>query len=285
MADTEVRITEIDFGDTTGIDVCRLWDNSAAAFVDYDAAAVDYDATSSSEGLDQAADFLYFGNETGGTAGVPAKFEKIGLRLDTVADYGALTWEYWSGAAWASFTPDYEGTEGFEINGYVSWRSASLSGWAANSVNSTTAYWIRVSAASVATALDFFHFLRNTKLDPPVKLRADIETDGLTRDVNGVLRDKDSGAGGTGTLSALCTRRALLMTEINMIEAFRYYRQKVYIEDLAVSSTPNPGTDAFFSNYTGRVRLISPRILSPGKMDLSGRYPIDFLIQSVTVAL
>jgi len=85
----------------------------------------------------QTSDAVYFGVASGPWA-------NLYYYIGTAAVYTAtLTWEYWSGAAWTSFSPT---TTDFKSTGLKSttWTAASLTGWAANSVNSITAYWVRV---------------------------------------------------------------------------------------------------------------------------------------------
>lgn len=92
-------------------------------------------------------DSVYFGVVTSDSTN---RWGNVYLWLKTAASYtgGALTWEYWNGSAWTSFVPIFTGNtngdlktagfQGFEFAG------SSLSGWATNSINGTTAYWVRV---------------------------------------------------------------------------------------------------------------------------------------------
>ncbi len=91
------------------------------------------------------SDVLYIGH--GST------YSGAAVVLATPANTSVLpTFEYWSGAAWTSFSP-IDGTNGFTVSGNISWTISNLSGWATTAVNGTTKYWIRVTRtkASVTT--------------------------------------------------------------------------------------------------------------------------------------
>ncbi|MFA6295416.1 MAG: hypothetical protein WC666_03255 [Candidatus Paceibacterota bacterium] len=92
-------------------------------------------------------DAVYFGN-TGGS------WTSCNLNIVTAGVYTAtLVWEYWSGLAWASFVPtsftDFKSIGKFTIT------LGTLSGWAATTVNTVSAFWVRcrISAFTSWTTL------------------------------------------------------------------------------------------------------------------------------------
>jgi len=93
--------------------------------------------------------------------GYAEKFDMAMFDLDTVGSLGALTWQYYNGSGWISFTPasgryrlDPDGNEGeqyaFGADGVEEFPSNILSNWATTAINNATKYWVRVTAASVA---------------------------------------------------------------------------------------------------------------------------------------
>ncbi len=53
------------------------------------------------------------------------------------------TFEFWNGSAWTGFGAS-DGTNGFRVDGNIRWIASDLTGWATNSVNAVTKYWIRI---------------------------------------------------------------------------------------------------------------------------------------------
>jgi len=105
--------------------------------------------------LTGANHLLYLGHDS--------KFDMAIFDIHAAGDVGTLLWQYYNGSTWTAFVPasgryaldpddnegvayafDKDGTEIFPLN--------LLDGWATNAVNSSTKYWIRVSAASVTSA-------------------------------------------------------------------------------------------------------------------------------------
>ena len=102
-----------------------------------------------------AAHYLYLGHDE--------KFDMAMFDVDTAGGLGVLTWQYYNGSAWTTFTPasaryrlDPDGNEGeqysFAADGVEEFPSNILSDWSTVAINSQTKYWVRVTAASVATA-------------------------------------------------------------------------------------------------------------------------------------
>lgn len=82
-------------------------------------------------------DYVYVGHS--------AIFSSIRVLMGTTASGGGIkpTFEYSTGSGtWGTFVPS-DGTNGFRINGVIGWEE-TLTGWATNSVNSVSAYYIRI---------------------------------------------------------------------------------------------------------------------------------------------
>ena len=94
--------------------------------------------------LENSSDLLYIGDTT--------IFANAIFTLSVPGRVGMLTWQYWNGSAWAKFTPTSDGTNGFTKSGTVV--IPALNGWARHFISGLpyNAYYIRVSAASVAEA-------------------------------------------------------------------------------------------------------------------------------------
>lgn len=94
-------------------------------------------------------DYAYFGHS------VP--FCEIGIDVGTAATFdstGVLAWEYWDGAAWSSIALLYDNSNGSTHNGTLSFaRDGAIvfdppDDWAASTIDSQEAYWIRCGIAS-----------------------------------------------------------------------------------------------------------------------------------------
>ena len=92
---------------------------------------------------DAENDAVYFGHT------VP--FCQMWMDMDTAATHvgDGITWEYWNGAAWSALTIVYDYTDStaqdglrpFQRDGAINWIPPA--NWAAVSVNSQSAYWVR----------------------------------------------------------------------------------------------------------------------------------------------
>jgi hypothetical protein len=115
----------------------------------------------------QVSDAYYFGNDF--------EFSRIELNISTVAT-GAYTlaFEYWNGG-WVALSGVTDGTGGF-VNSGVNYITYTLpSDWATTSVNSVTAYWIRLRVTGLGTGQP----LGQHSVIFPVKQEADITTETL----------------------------------------------------------------------------------------------------------
>ena len=106
--------------------------------------------------FNSSAYYLYLGHTS--------KFDMAVFDIDIAGSLGALTWEYTDGdGGWTEFVPasaryeiDVDDDEGgqydFSKDGVEIFPPNILSDWATLTVNSANVYWIRVTAASVATS-------------------------------------------------------------------------------------------------------------------------------------
>ena len=111
--------------------------------------------------IEATGDYLYLGNTQ--------KFDLAVFYLGTVGNLGALTWEYSTSggngftefipasARWATDPDDEEGVQyAFKADGTEVFPANLTQNWVTSDIGNpgtpTTAYWIRVSAASVSTA-------------------------------------------------------------------------------------------------------------------------------------
>lgn len=115
---------------------------------------VDHDYDSGSAALfpvsPAAADFLYIGSST---TTVPAggPFSNAIFDLDTSGyDCYQGAWEYWNGAAWTTLTTQ-DNTNVLNNPGVHSVHWLQPSNWAATSINSVTAYWIRLNPSAIGS--------------------------------------------------------------------------------------------------------------------------------------
>ena len=109
--------------------------------------------------LNSSAHYIYLGNAS--------KFDMAIFDVDTAGSLGALTWQYrTSSDTWETFVPasgrfqldpddDEGGQYDFSKDGAEIFPPNILSDWATLTVNSANLYWVRVTAASVATAPTF----------------------------------------------------------------------------------------------------------------------------------
>ena len=97
-------------------------------------------------------DAVYFGSRTALVN--PAPFCSLVFDVGTPATNVTITWECWTGAAWAAFTAAqlHDNTAGFSVAGInsVSWFQNAL--WASNTVNGVAAFWVRARVSAVGAS-------------------------------------------------------------------------------------------------------------------------------------
>jgi hypothetical protein len=143
-------------GDVTATEAsetyCKIYDDSASAYANLeDAGADDFTQWALLPANTQDDDAAYFG------ADVP--FCELMLDMSaTVQTYtdDALVWEYWDGSAWSALTLAHDYTDATAQDGLRSFgRDGAISfvpptDWAATTVDSVEAYWIRCNAGTAA---------------------------------------------------------------------------------------------------------------------------------------
>ena len=97
-----------------------------------------------------ADDFFYVGSGK--------KFDGMLIYVSTAGNFATTgVWQYWSGAAWTTFTPEEDETDGFDgvtATGYykVRWDSTNLAGWVPDAVPGLLAcYHVRFKWATVTS--------------------------------------------------------------------------------------------------------------------------------------
>ena len=137
------------------------WDGVGTASGDYTDVTLEAQspAGTSFTLLNSSAHYLYLGHAS--------KFDMAIFDVDTAGSLGALTWQYrTSSDTWETFVPasgryqldpddDEGGQYDFSQDGAELFPPNILSDWATLTVNSANLYWVRVTAASVATAPTF----------------------------------------------------------------------------------------------------------------------------------
>jgi len=106
--------------------------------------------------LSDTNDVLYLGDDN--------RFDMAIFDIDTAGSLGALSWTYYNGSTWPTFTPlsatyhvdpddSADTAYDFTEDGAEQFPIGRLSDWATETINGATKYWIRVtSASSVSTA-------------------------------------------------------------------------------------------------------------------------------------
>lgn len=272
-ANDRYRVTQI----TAPATYCRRY--NGATYDDYDSEAWSIAGTGQFMHQD-TADVMYWGHS--------AAFYRLGFKAHTAGSYGARTWEYWNGSAWTAFTPVYEGTSGFSTHGYWCWDT--LSGWAATTVDSVSAYWIRCSVASVTTAAKFYNFLPQVMFQAPIILELDPPVSLYYRDVNGTNRPRDvpytgpQGGGFNCRLPSLKTATTFGWENMVLFWWWRDNRKELKLEDLRVTSPVDPTQDAVYKSFTGYLDETPPRVASPAGQDADS-YRVHFTFHSAEALL
>lgn len=129
---------------STTFDKVELEDNdtSGSPFSDHTTEAGTESGTEF-ELMDSTADYLYLGDTSATFAGAKFEFETKGSNY-------TLVLEYWDSSTWTTLTANtnnlVDGTSNFISNGRISW---DIPGdWVTNTVDSTSAYWIRISTST-----------------------------------------------------------------------------------------------------------------------------------------
>lgn len=270
MSGDQVTITQI--GETN--DYVRLWDNSASAFVDLDDESKSVAGTSK-DLIEQTADYLYIGNDS--------TFAYIGFLPDTAGSYGTVTVEYWNGA-WIDMTSDVkvDSTSGFSARGFFAF---PIKGdWVTTAVDSQTAYWIRLSVASVTTMATMKHMMRSLVINQVLQFGSNLGDPAkrYTRDINSGLNKRDMVYKGPRSGHIDMTPVSLETgTQLNLLLDWERYRQELYIEDSRITSPISFPNDSYYSTYTGRLVKVPDGFKAMEKM-VNTDYKLQFYFDSYT---
>ena len=263
-------------------DYCRRDNTGGGSFsnLDVQVAKLPIVTAENQDMLVDSNDLLYFGS---GSA-----WFGFGLCLNTFGDYGALTWKYYNDTdsddgmgipGWLTFVPRYDSTGGFESHGVVVW--GILENFGESTVNATSAWWVRVSAASVTTGAKFYNLLRNITIYEPFKLETRTLDGGLHDDINGAILKTDItnfNQRGWLTISDLDVM-SVSQEQAHQLKSWQRERNPLWIIDLARTNPVDYSIDAFIRNYVGYLERVDGTIESPHKEAFP--YSLQFRFQSV----
>lgn len=124
-------------------DLTVLHDDNGT-FVDWSIEASDYNRDSFVLPMVAAEDKLY--------VGLYKEFNTLYSEMKVVnAVSQTFTAEYWNGSAWVDLDVFVDNSKGFTRSGFLKWDKPS--DWASTSVNSESAFWIRLTPSADLTAL------------------------------------------------------------------------------------------------------------------------------------
>jgi len=286
MSNGQITLTQY----SDNIAYARFYDDSAAGFVDNDDEAVSIGGTPFTL-WGEPGDVLYIGKAT--------TFAYVGFRVGTAGvGLGNFTIEYWDGDSWEdvntaksytgyTITAIFDNTAGFTTSGYIAF---TINGdWATTDVGGLlpTAYWIRISqSATPGTSPTAYNLMRNVTLDPPLHVEGPAWTiDNTYADINGVVRDVDMTYNGPqrhviGVSQVAC---GALMGYWNLLIDWKYEKNRIFIENEAVTSPIEISTDAYFRTMQGKLVGYPLQMMDPGKMGLNAGayYMLEFKIDTV----
>lgn len=208
----------------------------------------------------------------------------FGLCLNTFGSYGTFVWEYYNDidSDWREFTLPYDSTKDFSKHGVVVW--GNLEDWVLFTVNTQSAFWVRVSAPTMTTRALFYNLLRNITLYEPFKLETRTLTGGLHDDINGDIQKTDItdfDERGFLTLSDMGVMTAAVDQQeaTNQLKSWQRKRDRLWIIDLARTDPVDFSIDAFIRNYIGYLETINGTIESPHKEAFP--YSLTFKFESI----
>lgn len=258
----------------TPLDYVRLFDDSAAAFVDLDAESKSVAGTAQ-DLIGQVADILYIGNDT--------TFAYIGFLPDTAGSYGARTVEYWNGAAWTDMTSDIkvDSTLGFSQRGYFAFPIPG--DWATNTINTQLAFWIRITVASVTTTATMFHMMRSLVIDLVLQFPSSLGApeSRITRDINGGTGRRDRGYKGVRQAWIDMTPVSIIGSELNLLLDWEKELFEIFIEESRQSVPISFTDDSYYKTFTGKLAKMPDGLKSMEKM-VDTDYRIAFEIHAFT---
>lgn len=254
----------------------RLW--TGAGYSNLDSAAADYDASSGTMLWQATGNVLYIG-----WTGTP-QFA-LGFRMETAGGLASLTYEYSkTGGTWGTLSPFHNSVNKFTQDGFIAW--ADPGDWAAHDTGQAPddlpadAYWIRITAGTWSATAKMYHLLLNMTLLSPIRLAVNNPSVGVeTINGNEVKQDMayDGAPSGKATCAVFSTMDAdnKGMPNMALLWALLEDHEKLFIEDLAQTGTPDLSTDAVYKDYLGYLKRITPTTSSPHKMK-TGVYDLEF---------
>lgn len=199
-AGSAVALAQPRLQDNSGIHMQVTTDNGVT-YADDSADVIDNSAATQSDldGLNTLVQQDWF------VIGGPAPFSGVALDMDAAnvnANASTITAQYWDGDEWQTLSSVTDGTASagatLAQDGQISW--AMPTDWAASTLNSIEAYWIRFTvSAQLSAAVD----VEEVDLLLPIKAAVDVDTDG--DDVTLMLESSDLGITGTLALAGTTT--------------------------------------------------------------------------------
>jgi hypothetical protein len=95
---------------------------------------------------------LYFGCNTG-------QFNSLGVYESINGEGGVISWKYWNGSIWNTFTPisGYNNSNFNDGKCFVYWDPDSLIGWTQTTVNGLNSLWIKAELTTIYTTVPYIH--------------------------------------------------------------------------------------------------------------------------------
>lgn len=194
---------------------------------------------------------------------------------------------------WGPLTAQFNNTSALTANGYVAWSIpvdwglSSITNTGAYGTTATSAYWIK---ATVATATGdpstVYNLLRNVTLVEPLHVYGpEDEYESVYADINGALHKKDMTYKGPSKLTIGITQIACTYSNFQLLQDWKRYRNRIYIQDEAVTSPPWGATlpDSYYRIMEGYLVHTPPEMMAVGKMPLEpgAYYPLIFKIDTI----
>lgn len=174
-------------------------------------------------------------------------------------------------------------TAEFTKDGLVAW---SIPGdWGSRTVDSQSAFWVRATQAAAApgTPATALNLLLNLTLDAPLVLDnilPDPEVS-FSRDTSGFVKKNDLITSEPRNLPVDCTELATDWQGMFLLNYWRQYRRKLFIDDLARTVPISISGDSYYQNYDGFLVQLDGRATSFHKQDVE-IFRIEFMVDTVT---
>ena len=121
--------------------------NASGVFTDYTRDCFDFSRDTATITIATSTGYLYIG--------FSKPFNSVYIDLTTPNTNAAtLSMDYWNGTSYSSLAGAYDDTKGFTRSGFITW-NRNQTNQVANSVNSTSLYWIRLTPSATTSATVF----------------------------------------------------------------------------------------------------------------------------------